>query len=99
MLERGRGGGLGRLDLKRTTEYMAKQYLFQFFIVSTSNGARRFVPMVLVVDRGNATGQLDLFQILMSCSQFHYTDLCHLDENDEHMWILSRIVENHYKIK
>jgi hypothetical protein len=32
--------------------------------------------MVMVVERGNATGASGLSQILVSCSQFHYTVLC-----------------------
>jgi hypothetical protein len=32
--------------------------------------------MVIVVDRGDGTGVFDLFQILVSCSQFCYVVLC-----------------------
>jgi hypothetical protein len=32
--------------------------------------------MVMVVESGNATGMLGLYQILVSYSQFHYTVLC-----------------------
>jgi hypothetical protein len=48
----------------------------QYFTVSISGGVWRFVPMVMAVDIGNATGALGLFQILVSFSQFCYVVLC-----------------------
>jgi hypothetical protein len=46
-----------RWFLGRSTEDMVEQYLsfFQCFMVSISGGVRRFVPMVIVVERGDAT--------------------------------------------
>jgi hypothetical protein len=47
-----------------------------FFTVSIGGRVGRFVPMVIVVERGNTTGAFKLFQILVSYSQFRYVILC-----------------------
>jgi hypothetical protein len=47
-----------------------------YFTVSIGGEVGRFVPMVMVVERGDATGVLGLFQILESYSQFCYVVLC-----------------------
>jgi hypothetical protein len=41
-------------------------------MVSIGGGVGRFVPVVRVEERGDATGAFDLFQILASYSQFCY---------------------------
>jgi hypothetical protein len=51
-------------------------FLFWCSTVSTSVGAGRFVPMVMVVERGDTTGMLSLFQISVSYSKFCYIVLC-----------------------
>jgi hypothetical protein len=53
---------------------MVEQYFF-FFMVSIG-GVGRFVPVVMVLERGDATGVLGLFQILVSYSEFHHVILC-----------------------
>jgi hypothetical protein len=47
-------------------------FSFWCFMVSNSFGVGRFVLMVMAVERGDATGALGLFQILVSYSQFCY---------------------------
>jgi hypothetical protein len=55
--------------------------------------------MVMVVERGDSTGALGLFQILVSYSQFCYVVLCELGENDSyHLRILSKLAENRKEI-
>jgi hypothetical protein len=45
------------------TEDMVEQYLlFQCLMVSISGGVGRFVPMVMVVERGDVTGALVFFR-------------------------------------
>jgi hypothetical protein len=63
----GRGGvGFGRVCRR-----YGQQYLFsQCFVVSISGGVGNFVPVVMVVQRGDAAGVLGLFQILVSYSHF-----------------------------
>jgi hypothetical protein len=60
----------GGLVLEGSTEDMVKQYLL------FGGGVVRFVPMVIAVERGDATDASALFQILVSYSQFHYILLC-----------------------
>jgi hypothetical protein len=45
-------------------------------MVSIGGGVGRFVPMIIVEERGDVTGVLGLFQILVSYSQFRYDVLC-----------------------
>jgi hypothetical protein len=52
-LFRGHGGGL---VLGGSTKDMVKQYFFQCFRVSIVGGVGRFVPIFMVVERGDATG-------------------------------------------
>jgi hypothetical protein len=59
------GGGL---VLGGSTDDMVKQYLFQVFMVSISGVVVRFVLMVMVVERGDATGALCILQISVSYS-------------------------------
>jgi hypothetical protein len=56
----GEGSGL---VLGGSTEDMAEQYLFLWCImVSICGGLGRFVPMVMVVERGDATGVHGFFK-------------------------------------
>jgi hypothetical protein len=45
-------------------------------MVSIGGRVGRFVPVVMVVERGDATDVHGLFQLLVSHSQFHYFVLC-----------------------
>jgi hypothetical protein len=66
-------------------------------MVSISGGVGRFVPMVMLVDRGDATSALGIFQILVSYSHTYVE--CQLRENDsKHLWILSKMAGNRKKI-
>jgi hypothetical protein len=58
-------GGAG-LVLGGYTEDMVEQYIFLCFMVSISGGVGRFVPIIKLVEKGDATGVLGLFQILVS---------------------------------
>jgi hypothetical protein len=65
-------GGGGRLVFGGSTEDMVEQHpFFLSFMVSTGGGVGRFVPMVMVMERGDTTGAHGLFY-----SQFHYLVLC-----------------------
>jgi hypothetical protein len=56
---------------------MFEQYLFfQCFTFNISGGVGRFVSNVVVVERGDTTGVLSLFEILVSYSHFCYMVLC-----------------------
>jgi hypothetical protein len=68
----GRGGG----GLGGSTEDMVTIPFSQCFMVSICGGVGRFVPMIMVVERGDTTGAFGLFQILVSCSQFRYVVMC-----------------------
>jgi hypothetical protein len=72
-----RGEGAGFV-LGGSTEDMAEQCFFFFWCltVSIGGGVGRFVPMVMVVERGDVTCALGIFQILVPCSQFRYVLLC-----------------------
>jgi hypothetical protein len=48
----------------------------RFFTVSIGGGVGRFVPMVMLSERWDATGAFGLFQRLESYSQFYYVVLC-----------------------
>jgi hypothetical protein len=48
-------GGGGRVVLGGSTEDMVEQYLLWCFTVSIGGGVGRFVPVVMVVERGDAT--------------------------------------------
>jgi hypothetical protein len=50
------------LVLVGSTEEVVEQYFFWYFMVSISGGVGRFVQMVMVVERGDATGVLGLFK-------------------------------------
>jgi hypothetical protein len=52
------GGGGGGGVLGGSTEDMIEQYLLFFgaFMVSIIGGVERFVPVVIVIERGDATG-------------------------------------------
>jgi hypothetical protein len=53
----------GGLVLGGSAEDTVKQYiLFQCFTVSIGDVVGRFIPVVMVVERGNATGVLGLFK-------------------------------------
>jgi hypothetical protein len=49
--------------------------LFMFSIIG---GVGMFVPVVMVVERGDATGVFGHFQILVSYSQFRYIVFCNI---------------------
>jgi hypothetical protein len=63
----------GWLVLGGSTECIVKHYLFFFcwVVVSIGGGVGRFVPK-FVVERGDATGALDLFEMLVCYIQFCY---------------------------
>jgi hypothetical protein len=54
----------------------------RYFTVSTGGGMERFVPMVMVVDRRDATSVLGVLKIFTSYSQLLPCAVCQLDEND-----------------
>jgi hypothetical protein len=60
--------------LRQFGEDMAKKYsCFHCCVVSVSGGLGRFIPMTVMVERGDDTGAFGLSQ---SYSQFHYVILC-----------------------
>jgi hypothetical protein len=76
-------GGLGWF-----TEDMVKQYLsFQCFMVSISGGVGRFVPMVMVVERGMLHVQLFFSNISVLQSIPLHCIVRPSGENDsKHLW-------------
>jgi hypothetical protein len=67
------------MNLEKIFVLYSSKYGTSFFLVvyvSIGGGVGRFVPVVMLVERGDATGALGHFLILVSHSQFHYIVLC-----------------------
>lgn len=70
---RGGGGvGLGKVYRKRGQTIPFLGYI----TVSITGGVRRFLPVVMMLEKEDATGVLNLFQMALSFCQLCYVALC-----------------------
>jgi hypothetical protein len=89
--------GFGRIY--RRYGQIIPSFFSHCFAVSISGGVGRFVPMVMVVERGDATDVFSLCQLLVSQSILLHCTVCQLGESvRSHLWILNKMAENHKKI-